>query len=167
MDFPQGKGFLQEGLLTTEGGAGKRLLETLKPVIMDWMNLDDAPKEIWDKAIAEGVKSHCLIPLIPLVNHGRALGILGIGRTSDGTFTSDDVDFLAQVSGQIAIAIENALADQEISDLKDKLAQEKLYLEEEIRSEMNFENIIGKSPALRHVLERVETVAPNSNDRPA
>ena len=85
------------------------------------------PKEIWDKVIAEGVKSH---RLIPLVNHGRALGILAIGRTSDGTFTPDDVEFLAQVSGQIAIAIENVLAYQEISDLKDKLAQEKLYLEE-------------------------------------
>ena len=60
---------------------------------------------------------------------------------------------------QIAIALENALAYQEISDLKDRLAEEKLYLEEEIRSEMNFENIIGTSPALRHVLELVETVA--------
>ena len=47
----------------------------------------------------------------------------------------------------------------EISQLKDKLAQEKLYLEEEIRSEMDFENIIGNSPALKHVLELVETVA--------
>ena len=64
---------------------------------------------------------------------------------------------------QIAIAIENALAYHEISELKDKLAQEKLYLEEEIRGEMNFENIVGNSPTLRHVLELVETVAPNDS----
>src|ERR1700732_169337 len=51
------------------------------------------------------------------------------------------------------------MAYHEISQLKDKLAQEKLYLEEEIRSEMNFENIIGNSPPLKHVLELVETVA--------
>ncbi len=86
-----------------------------------------------------------------------------IARKTDATFTPDDVEFLGQVSGQIAIAVENALAYREISELKDKLAQEKLYLEEEIRSEMNFENIIGKSPALMHVLEMVETVAPNDS----
>jgi formate hydrogenlyase transcriptional activator len=74
-------------------------------------------------------------------------------------FTPSDVEFLTRVSGQIAIALENALAYQEISDLKDRLAEEKLYLEEAIRSEMNFENIIGTSPALKHVLELVETVA--------
>jgi formate hydrogenlyase transcriptional activator len=62
-------------------------------------------------------------------------------------------------AGQIASAIDNASAYREISELKDKLAQEKLYLEEEIRSEMNFENIIGNSPPLKHVLELVETVA--------
>src|SRR6266436_325052 len=62
-------------------------------------------------------------------------------------------------AGQIASAIDNTSAYREISELKDKLAQEKLYLEEEIRSEMGFENIIGNSPPLKHVLELVETVA--------
>src|SRR5207253_1073787 len=79
------------------------------------------------------------------------------------TFTTEDVDFLSQAAGQIAIAIENALAYREISELKDKLAQEKLYLEEEIRSEMDFEQIVGSSAALKHVLQLVETVAPNDS----
>jgi len=70
------------------------------------------------------------------------------------------MNFLSRASGQIAIAIENACAYHEISQLKDKLAQEKLYLEEEIRSEMSFENIIGNSPALKHVLELVERSLP-------
>lgn len=160
IDFPGGKGLLREDLLTPQDGAGKRVLETLKPVIINTMNPEQVPAEVWDKALAEGLKSHCLIPL---VNRGRTLGILGIGRTSEGTFTPEEVGFLTQVSGQIAIAIENSLAYQEISDLKDKLGQEKLYLEEEIRSEMNFENIVGNSLALRHVLELVETVAPNDS----
>src|SRR5262249_55232963 len=73
------------------------------------------------------------------------------------------VEFLNQAAGQIAIAVANALAYQEISELKDKLAQEKLYLEEEIRSEMGFEEIIGRSPALKHVLQLVETVAPSDS----
>jgi GAF domain-containing protein len=63
------------------------------------------------------------------------LGILSILRTTETPFTPQDVDLLTQASGQIAIAVKNALAYHEISELKDKLSQEKLYLEEEIRSE--------------------------------
>ena len=86
-----------------------------------------------------------------------------VARTTEKSFTPEDVNFLTQCSGQIAIAVENALAYREISELKDKLAQEKLYLEEEIRSEMNFDQIVGNSPALRRVLELVETVAPSDS----
>jgi len=75
----------------------------------------------------------------------------------------EDVDFLSRASGQIAIAIENALAYHEISELKDKLAQEKLYLEEEIRSDSGFERIIGKSAPLKHILQLVDTVAPSDS----
>ena len=138
----------------------KRVLKTLQPAIVEKFDPADFSPEIYDQVIAEGLKSTCLIPL---VTHGRALGLLTIGRTTEPPFTPDDVEFLSQAAGQIAIAIENALAYHEISELKDKLTQEKLYLEEEIRSEMNFENIIGNSPALKHVLELVETVAPSDS----
>ena len=160
LDFPQGKGLIREELFTAQSGASTGILETLKPTIVITSDPKAVPPEKYDVIMAEGLKAYCVIPL---VNRGRALGVLAIGRTSEGSFTPDDVEFLTQVSGQIAIATENALAYQEISDLKDKLAQEKLYLEEEIRSEMNFEHILGKSPALKHVLELVETVAPNDS----
>ena len=111
-------------------------------------------------ASQEGLKTACFIPL---VNHGRALGIMVLARGTENAFTEEDVEFLSQAAGQIAIAIENALAFEEISQLKDKLAQEKLYLEEEIRSEMDFEQIVGNSPALKQVLQLVETVAPNDS----
>src|SRR5438132_13137313 len=83
--------------------------------------------ETSDILAAEGIKTFCNIPL---ANRGRALGILSILRTTEAPFSPGDVDFLTRASGQIAIAIENALAYHEISQLKDKLAQEKLYLEE-------------------------------------
>ena len=70
---------------------------------------------------------------------------------------------LSQVAQQVAIGVENALAYGEIADLKDKLAQEKLYLEDEIRGEIDFEGIVGQSSALRHVLKLVETVAPSDS----
>jgi len=160
LDFPQGKGFIREGDACTVSGAGKRALETLKPVIVERIGPDDVPSEIYDKVIGEGLKSSCVIPL---VSRDRALGYLSLARTTEASFAPANVEFLAEAAGQIAIAIENAMAYHEISELKDKLAQEKLYLEEEIRSEMNFDNIIGNSPALKHVLELVETVAPSDS----
>ena len=78
-------------------------------------------------------------------------------------YTEDDVQFLTQITSQIAMAVENALAYGEIRDLKGKLAQEKLYLENEIQCDRNFEEIIGTSKVLRRVLQQVETVAPTDS----
>ena len=160
MDFPHGKGVAKEELLVTPSAAVKKALDSLKPVVVDMRERNELASDASDIVAAEGIKAFCNIPL---ANRGRALGILSILRTTETPFSPGDVDFLSRASGQIAIAIENALAYHEISQLKDKLAQEKLYLEEEIRSEMNFENIIGNSPALKHVLELVETVAPSDS----
>ena len=78
-------------------------------------------------------------------------------------FSGDDVEFLGQVASQVALAIENALAYGQIAELKDRLAQENVYLENEIRSELKFEEIIGQSAALRSVLSQIETVAPTDS----
>jgi formate hydrogenlyase transcriptional activator len=160
MDFPHGKGGVKEELLVTPGAAYKKAMDSLKPVVIDRWEPDELGPEIYDIAAAEGVKAACVIPL---VNRGRFLGILSILRRTETLFTPEDVDFLSAASGQIAIAIENALAFREISELKDKLAQEKLYLEEEIRGDIDFEQIVGNSPALKHVLQMVETVAPSDS----
>ncbi len=71
--------------------------------------------------------------------------------------------FLSQIAGQVAIAIDNAFAYRQITELKDKLAQEKLYFEDELRSEMNFQEIIGNSTVLCRVLSQVEAVAPTGS----
>src|SRR6201993_3719565 len=155
VDFPHGKGVIKEDLLVAPSTAVKKAIDTLKPVVLDSPESDNCVS-----GNAEGIKAQCVIPL---VNRDRVLGILCPCRTTETPFVPEDVDFLNRASGQIAIAIENALAYHEISQLKDKLAQEKLYLEEEIRSEMNFENIVGNSPALKNVLELVETVAPSDS----
>jgi formate hydrogenlyase transcriptional activator len=160
VDFPLGKGVLREELLATPSTACKKAMDTLKPVIWDWRERDELAPEISDVAAAESVRVSCDIPL---VSRGRALGNLGILRRTETPFMPEDIDFLSRSSGQIAIALENALAYREISELKDKLVQEKLYLEQEIRGEMHFEQIVGNSPALNGVLELVETVAPNDS----
>jgi formate hydrogenlyase transcriptional activator len=99
------------------------------------------------------------ICILPLVSRGRVLGIFGVIKYQDNAFASEDFEFLTQIANQVAIAVENALAFGQIRELRDKLAQEKLYLEDEIRSEMNFAQIVGKSVSLRRVLKQVETVA--------
>jgi formate hydrogenlyase transcriptional activator len=158
VDFPHGQGVIKEGLLFTPGAAGRKAADTMKPVVGYAPELDERESsEVRDIAAAEDMKAFCLIPLI---SRGRVLGILSILRTTETKFTPEDVDLLTQASGQIAIAVENALAYHETSELKDKLAQEKLYLEEEIRSEMNFKDIVGNSVPLRRVLKEIETVAP-------
>jgi len=101
--------------------------------------------------------------ILPLVSRGRVLGIFGVVKYQENAFASDDIEFLTQIANQVAIAVENACAFGEIRELKDKLAQEKLYLEDEIRSEMNFAQIVGKSASLRRVLKQVETVAPTDS----
>ena len=103
------------------------------------------------------------VAFLPLTNRNRILGVLGLGMYEERPFDDSDLSFLGLVANQIAIAIDNALAYREIAELKDKLAQEKLYLEEEIRSEADFEGIIGQSSALREVLQLVETVAPSDS----
>jgi formate hydrogenlyase transcriptional activator len=101
--------------------------------------------------------------MLPLLTHNRVLGTLGLVRTQHNPYRQDELDFLTGVSSQVALALANILANKEISQLKEKLDQEKLYLEEAIRSEMNFDQIVGDSPALKQVLELVQTVAPSES----
>ncbi len=104
-----------------------------------------------------GIQSFCSIPLV--TRKGK-LGLLNLGSAADGSFASQDISFLKQVAAQVAIALNNARAYREIAELTDKLKKEKLYLQDEIRSVLNFEEIVGESPALKHVLTQVNTVAP-------
>jgi formate hydrogenlyase transcriptional activator len=115
---------------------------------------------MYRKAIGEGLNSFCDVPLI---SRSRLLGVLAVARRDEDTFDADQVTFMTQAANQVAIGVENALAYREIAELKDRLAQEKLYLEDEIRGEMDFEGIVGQSSALRHVLQLVETVAPSTS----
>ena len=155
-EFPSGKRPYTERLLVSPTGALLRAFEERKPLLFTEMKAANLPPVLYELFINEGIRCVCLIPL---VSRGRMLGALSIGRRREETFREEEIEFLMQIGGQIAIAIENALAFREILELKDKLSQEKLYLEEEIRDQMGFEQIVGQSAALRQVLELVEVVA--------
>ncbi len=127
------------------------------PCLARGSELDRYPGEVVNILRAEGVQAICCVPLI---HRDRTFGTLNLASRRLDTFTPADVELLQPVGAQIAIAVENALAFKEIDALKDKLAVEKLYLEEEIRSELNFEEIVGESSALKRALGQVELAAP-------
>jgi formate hydrogenlyase transcriptional activator len=156
LDFPDGKGIIYERYQPPDRGetGAQMVFRTGEP-----LNL--AGELARDLAAAEeGAKSLCHLPL---AGRDRVLGVLSLGRRSGHPFSEDEFQFLKQVASQVAIAIENAVAYGQIAELKDQLAQEKLYLEDEIRTELNFEEIVGRSDALRRVLREVETVAPTDS----
>jgi formate hydrogenlyase transcriptional activator len=101
--------------------------------------------------------------MLRLAGHNSVVGALGLVRLQHNPYTQDELDFLGGVANQVALALENAFASREINRLKETMAQEKLYLEQEIRSELNFDQIVGESPALRQALEMVQTVAPSNS----
>jgi formate hydrogenlyase transcriptional activator len=161
LDFPQGKGLIHEEMLVPlEGSIAGSAFRNRRPVVLDHTAMEAFDSPTSRLMRDEGVRS---VVSMPLITHDRALGTLSLASLRDAAFEQGDVDLLVQVAGQVAIAVENALAFQEIGELKNKLAQEKLYLEDEIRSEMNFEEIVGESPLLRAVLKQVETVAPTDS----
>ena len=158
MDFPfSDESVQEESLISMDEDISGAVFRTGKP----WSgSVQEARRQgMKDTARAEvGTVS-----ILPLVSRGRVLGIFGVVKYQENAFTSDDIEFLTQIANQVAIAVENACAFGEIRELKDRLAKEKLYLEDEIRSEMNFAQIIGKSASLRRVLKQVETVAPTDS----
>jgi formate hydrogenlyase transcriptional activator len=154
IDFPANEDLFAEGeVISLEGTPGGRAFTTRQTVLSDARGIDD---HISRRFAAAGVKSSCIVPLI---SHDRALGVLGVSSLRENAFSQDDAELLGQVAKQVAIAVENALAFRKIDELKKKLEDEKLYLEEEIQTEYNFEEIIGSSSALKRVLQEVETVA--------
>ena len=156
LDVAGSHAMLREGLEIPEDKFGRlmKAFQTGEAAVMDGVESSE------DDTTALGMPPFCHLPLM---SRGRVLGILSLGSQNEWTYSAEDMAFLWQVANQVGIAVENALAYGQISDLKDRLAQEKLYLEDEIRSELNFEEIVGKSEALRYVLKQVETVAPTDS----
>jgi formate hydrogenlyase transcriptional activator len=169
LDVPEGSAFKDlDAVFPMEGSLVGKVFQTGTPVVA---NPADLPPEFpespdflenteQEAAELREIKSLCFVPLI---SRNRPLGVLGLGKRQENGFGKGDLGFLMEVANQVAIAVENALAYREIADLKDKLAQEKLYLEDEIRGETDFQGVVGQSSALRHVLNLVETVAPSDS----
>ncbi|MCE5310941.1 MAG: sigma 54-interacting transcriptional regulator [Acidobacteriales bacterium] len=140
-----------EGMPTAEA------LATGKPVVVQGVDFDRFSSPNYRRFAELGFRSQCSIPL---VTPNRTLGTLEIARTTGEPWTGDDVDLLVQVGRQVAIAVENSLSYQELNEMKERLATEKLYLEDELRIDQNIGNMIGEGPAFQSILRSIQIVAP-------
>jgi formate hydrogenlyase transcriptional activator len=110
-----------------------------------------------DRALKNGFRSLCALPLTV---RGRSIGAITVASLTDGQYTQSDADFLMEVAKQIAIAVDNMRSHEETEALKARFEAEAVYLQEEIKTEHNFEEIIGQSAPVRNLLRKVEQVAP-------
>src|SRR5580658_10429686 len=155
LDFPNAPAELEEGYEPDDDSPVMAVFRSGEPVILT----GEDTKRLKIGA-AHGIRSSVHVPL---TGRGAVVGVLSLGAQREHTFSGDDLAFLTQVARQVALAIENALAYGEVSEQKQKLTLEKLYLEDELRSEGQFEEIIGRSESLRRVLDHIATVAPTDS----
>ncbi|WP_454062653.1 sigma 54-interacting transcriptional regulator [Candidatus Nitrospira salsa] len=163
LDFPSGKdtGLLQAGgVVGFEDTPAGQAFHSRKAVLLSDVELKKYQSPTAQQLLAAGMK---MVFYAPLIVRDRVLGTLNMASSQDKVFGEEVSELLMQVAGQVAIALDNALAYEKIRELKEKLEQENVYLRDEIRTEHNFEDIIGESAELKNVLQQLEIVAPTDS----
>jgi transcriptional regulator with GAF, ATPase, and Fis domain len=153
----EGKTQRGEVRLPVEGSPAGVAFKTREPVLLGRMQDGHFARESVRHLTELGMQSGCWVPL---VHRGEVLGTMMAASRLEGAFSQKDAEMLIKVADQVAMAMSNAVAFKQIAELRDKLSQEKKYLEEEINLENRFEDIVGDSAGLRQVLKQLETVAP-------
>ncbi len=160
LDFPSGKGSLTAVLKSELSDTDQEKLRAHVPELLSVEEIEKLPAGIVERLKAESIAS---MAIAPMVTAGGPLGVMTMGSRQPDNFGQEDLDLLSQISTQIALAVDNAIAYGRVTEARDRLEEERLYLESEIRSEYNFEDIVGKSAALRKVLDQIAIVAPTQS----
>jgi formate hydrogenlyase transcriptional activator len=155
-DFPLSKGLTREVPINSANSPSACALEQGSPLIFSCEQMQACDAEIAKKYLAEGLQSLCCVPLL---RPQGPLGVLALGSTRKHAFHLEDVALLNQIAAQFAVALENHQAAAEIETLKQRLTEEKKYLEGEIRPQAELSEIVGESVAIKQVLDQVQTVA--------
>ena len=160
LDFPDGKGLLAEDASTHLTETDYDKIRARQSEVWTVEDIERLPATIAGTLRAESVRSMAVTPLATATG---PLGLLAIGSRKLHAFGQEDLDLLTQISIQISLALDNALAYGRVNASAARLEEERLYLESEITSEHNFEEIVGKSAALRRVLDQIAIVAPTGS----
>ncbi|HEY4380043.1 MAG TPA: sigma 54-interacting transcriptional regulator [Acidobacteriaceae bacterium] len=146
-----------EILLPIEGSPAGRAFRTREPVLIENMENSSFPPESIRHLTSLGMKSGCWVAL---VHRGEVVGTMMVASRMEAAFSEREAEMLIEMADQVAMAVNNAMAFRQIQELRDRLGQEKRYLEEEINLEKRFDDVVGESVGLRRVLREIETVAP-------
>jgi len=149
--------FPGDARVPVEGTIAGRVFRTGEPFCMQRLAEIEFAQETMRSLARMGMNAGCWVPLS---HHGKAIGTLGILSRLEGSLGAQELDILAKIAVQVAMAVDNAMAFRRIAELRDQLRQEKQYLESEINLENRYEDIVGESKGLRQVLREIETVAP-------
>ena len=160
LDFPSGKGSLTAVTRSELSDTDHKRLRGHVPELLTVEEIEKLPAGIVDRLRSESIAS---MAIAPMLTASGPLGVMTMGSRQPDNFGQEDLDLLSQISTQIALAVDNAIAYGRVTEARDRLEEERLYLESEIRSECNFEDIVGKSAALRKVLDQVAIVAPTQS----
>jgi len=160
LDFPGSKGSLNEVEKSQLSGGDYEKLRARVPELLSIEEIEKLPARVVEKLKAESITS---VAMAPMVTAAGPVGVITLGSRKPNNFGQEDLDLLSQISNQIALAVDNAIAYGRVTEARDRLEEERLYLESEIRSEYNFEEIVGKSAALRKVLDQIAIVAPTGS----
>jgi formate hydrogenlyase transcriptional activator len=163
LDFPRSKGFIVNGeRFAVEGTPAGWVCQHAEPLKL--RPLEEAAHAFAAEPLRQMMREELVSAIwVPLQTAKNILGSFCVATYAESTPVCDTTKFMQQLANLMAIAIENAMAFKEIGALRDKLAKENLYLEDEIRSEFNFDEIVGESPALKRILQQVEIVAPTDS----
>jgi len=145
--------------LSLDSTLSGKAFRTREPVLLERLSDASLTPGTVSNLSKMGMQSGCWVPLI---HHGKAVGTLSIVSRMEGGIKKDDANILLRIADQVAMAVDNSIAFQRIAELRDKLRQEKQYLEDEINLDNHYEDIVGESKGLRQVLKQIETVAPTT-----
>jgi formate hydrogenlyase transcriptional activator len=160
LDFPGSKGFLADIPARAVTDQETEKMRTRTAEIWSQQDIDKLRPEVLERLKAESIAA---MVVAPLGTSNGPLGLMSMGSKRPNNFGQEDLDLLSQISAQISLALDNALAYGRLTASKNRLEDERLYLESEIRAEYNFEDLVGKSAALRKVLDQIEIVAPTGS----
>lgn len=158
LDFPSGSGLIREQVVfSAESSPHGLAMRSGKPLLLNQPDTKRFPADITQWLLSEGIRSACWLPL---QRGDHSIGVLNVASFHEDAFDRDETELLNQIAVLIVVAVENVQAFSEITELKNQLSEEKEYLEDEIRTEYTYDEIVGESADWKSVLQQVETVAP-------
>lgn len=117
---------------------------------------DPGIKMVMDVGIKEYLITH-------LVTEDRVVGVTFLCSEKENVYDESMFALFQCAANQLAVAVSNILANEEVINANTKLWRERQYLKEEIEGDYHFQDIIGSSRSIRCVFDKVEEVGPTQS----